>query len=254
MAATMVFKRRELKYLMDGDQAETVRKALEERMVPDRYPRSSVRSLYYDTDSFLLARRSIERPLYKEKLRLRSYGKPADDGEIFVELKKKYDSVVYKRRLSMPLDEALEWLSSPDSEGPDTQIGNEIGFLRTRYPGLHPAMMLTYDREAYRSADGGDLRITVDSNILAGLDGLDLTSEPHGHKVLPPGYTLMEIKTMDGYPEWLNAVLSGSRLYRSSFTKYGNAYKELVLKKVPEEFAALRLRPEAMEWSGIVPA
>ncbi|MBO4798777.1 MAG: polyphosphate polymerase domain-containing protein [Candidatus Methanomethylophilaceae archaeon] len=250
MAAVMTFKRYELKYLMDEEQAEAVQRALDSRMVPDRYPHSSVRSLYYDTDSFLLARRSIEKPLYKEKLRLRSYGKPEAGGSIFVELKKKYDSVVYKRRLEMPLGDALEWLSSPCADGPDTQIANEIGFLRTRYPGIHPAMMLTYDRDAYRSADGDDLRITVDRNILARLDGLDLASEPGGRRVLPEGYTLMEIKTMNGYPGWLGALLSESGLFRSPFTKYGNAYKEMVLGKDPEEFAALRIHPAAGSRAG----
>ena len=236
MAAKTVFKRHELKYLMDLRQAEEVCSAISEHMTLDGYGHSSIRNIYLDTGDFLLARRSIEHPLYKEKLRFRSYGKTEKDGTVFVELKKKYDSVVYKRRLSMPLDEAMRWFTSPEGKGPDTQIGEEIDFMRSRYPGIRPAMLLTYEREAYYANDGGDLRITIDSNILARLEDLDLTSEVGGHAVLPDGYTLMEIKTMYGYPPWLNAVLSGSRLYKSSFTKYGNAYKEMVVRKVPEDF------------------
>ena len=233
-----VFKRYELKYLMDEDQACAVRGALEEHMGQDRYGRSAIRNIYFDTPDYILARRSIEGPLYKEKLRLRSYGTPSDSDDVFVELKKKYDSVVYKRRLSMTLGDAMDWLCG-DGTGPDTQIGEEIGYMRIRYPGIRPAMFLSYDREAFCGDGCRDLRITVDSNILARTDDVDLASPGGGHPVLPEGYTLMEIKTMYGYPGWLTDVLNSSRLYRSGFSKYGNAYKEMILRKVPEEFMRL---------------
>ncbi len=236
MGPKMVFKRYELKYLMDEEQTAAVYRALSEHMALDGYGHSSIRNIYFDTEDFLLARRSISKPMYKEKLRFRSYGAVERDGTVFVELKKKYDSVVYKRRLAMPLDEAMEWFSSPDAAGPHSQIGEEIGFLRRRYPGLHPAMLLTYEREAYYARDGSDLRITIDTNVQARLDDVDLTRGPGGHEVLPEGYTLMEIKTLYGYPPWLNRVLSGSRLYKSSFTKYGNAYKQMVVRRTPEDF------------------
>ena len=233
-----VFKRYELKYLMNEDQASAVRNALEENMRQDRYGRSAIRNIYFDTPDFILARRSIAKPLYKEKLRFRSYGTPSEDDEIFVELKKKYDSVVYKRRLTMPLRDAMDWFCG-DGTGPDTQIGEEIGYMKMRYPGIRPAMFLSYDREAFCGERCRELRITIDSNILARTDDVDLTSHTGGHPVLPEGYTLMEIKTMYGYPQWLRDVLNSSRLYKSSFSKYGNAYKEMILRKVPEEFMRL---------------
>ncbi|MBO4569277.1 MAG: polyphosphate polymerase domain-containing protein [Candidatus Methanomethylophilaceae archaeon] len=239
MDAKTVFKRYELKYLMDEDQARNVFQALSEHMSLDGYGHSTIRNIYLDTEDFLLARRSIERPLYKEKLRIRSYGRPEEDGTVFVELKKKFDSVVYKRRVAMPLEKAMGWFSSPEGRGPRTQIGDEIDFMKTRYPGIRPAMLLTYEREAYQPKDGGDLRITMDSNILARLDDIDLRAEAGGHPVLPEGYSLMEVKTMYGYPAWLNSVLSKNVLYKSRFTKYGNAYKEMVVRKVPEEFRTL---------------
>ncbi len=238
MASKMVFKRYELKYLMDEGQTKAVYDALKEYMVLDKYGHSSIRNIYFDTDDFLLARRSISKPLYKEKLRIRSYGKAETDSEVFVELKKKYEKVVYKRRLTMPLDQAMEWFT-PEGKRPDTQIGEEIDFMRERYPGIRPAMLLTYEREAYYAKDGSDLRITIDSNILARTEDIDLTSETGGFAVLPEGYTLMEIKTLYGYPPWLTSVLSGNRLYKSSFSKYGNAYKEMVLGRNPEEFARI---------------
>ncbi len=242
MAYKMVFKRYELKYLMNEQQTKAVYAALKEHMVLDKYGHSSIRNIYFDTDDFLLARRSISRPLYKEKLRFRSYGRAEPHGEVFVELKKKYKKVVYKRRLTMPLDDALAWFEE-GGEGPDSQIGEEIGFLKERYPGLKPAMLLCYEREAYYAKDGGDLRITIDSNILANLDDIALTKEPSGHSVLPEGYTLMEIKTMYGYPPWLTQLLSGNGLYKSRFTKYGNAYKEMVVRRMPEEFYGIPTGP-----------
>ena len=236
MDGRFVFKRYELKYLMDEGQTLAVRDALEEHMRTDRYARSTIRNVYFDTPDFLLARRSIAKPVYKEKLRFRSYGSPSEDDDVFVELKKKYDSVVYKRRLTMPLGDAMEWLCGC-GQGPESQIGEEIGYMKVRYPDIRPAMYLSYDREAH--CTDGDLRITLDSNILARTEGVDLTMPAGGHPVLPEGYTLMEIKTMYGYPEWLTRLLSSNRLYKTSFSKYGNAYKEIVLRKVPEEFVRL---------------
>ncbi|MBR4202791.1 MAG: VTC domain-containing protein, partial [Candidatus Methanomethylophilaceae archaeon] len=98
MTFKMVFKRHEMKYLMDAEQTKAVYKALNEHMKLDNYGHSTIRNIYFDTDSFRLIRRSIEKPAYKEKLRVRSYGKAGETDTVFVELKKKYDSVVYKRR------------------------------------------------------------------------------------------------------------------------------------------------------------
>ncbi|MBQ3685955.1 MAG: polyphosphate polymerase domain-containing protein [Candidatus Methanomethylophilaceae archaeon] len=236
-----VFKRYELKYLMDEDQAAAVRDSLTEHMAHDRYGHSVIRNVYLDTPDFLLARRSIERPLYKEKLRFRAYSRPSEDDDVFVELKKKSNSVVYKRRLTMPLGEAEAWFSGL-GEAPSGQIAEEIDFMRVRYPGIAPAMFLSYSRDAYCARGSGDLRITVDSDIRARTEDLDLSSEVYGREVLPAGYTLLEIKTMYGYPFWLLELLNSQHLYKSSFTKYGNAYKEIVLGKVPEEFLPIRTK------------
>jgi len=225
----MIFKRYELKYLMDREQTEGLLESMDGRMVLDGYGHSQINNIYLDTDNYLLARRSIERPPYKEKLRFRSYGAADDDSEVFVELKKKYESVVYKRRLSMPLSEAMEWFTTDTDRFPHTQIGNEIDYLRHRYPGICPAMLLCYEREAYRSLDGSDLRITLDTNIRAGTDSVDLRNISGTRRVMPDGYTLMEVKTMYGFPGWLNSALEENGIVKTSFSKYGNAYKELEL-------------------------
>ena len=236
----MDFKRYELKYLMNESQKGAVLDALAEHAVPDHFGHSSIRNIYLDTDSFVLARRSIEKPMYKEKLRFRCYGPVRPGGDVFVELKKKYDGVVYKRRLAMPLDDAMGWFTGGSGDHPNTQIGREIDFLRTRYEGIRPRMFLSYERDSYRADDGKDLRITIDSEVAARMDDVDLTKAPTGRSVLPDGYTLMEIKTMYGYPEWLVRTLRENGLYKASFSKYGNAYKELVLLSEPEIYRALR--------------
>ena len=233
-----VFRRYELKYLMDEHQTEAMYDAIKHNMRMDRYGISTIRNIYFDTPNYLLARDSIARPMFKEKLRFRSYGIPSDVDKVFVELKKKYDSVVYKRRLAMPLKDAMDWFCG-DGQGPDTQIGREIGYTKIRYPDIRPAMLLSYDRGAYCSDVHPDLRITIDRNILARTEDVSLSSEVGGHPVLPESYTLMEIKTMYGYPSWLTSALNSCHLYKSRFSKYGNAYKEMILGKMPEEFSRI---------------
>lgn len=242
----MVFKRYELKYLLDENQYQAVKSVLDEHMRMDEYGRSEIRNVYYDTDDFLLIRRSIERPLYKEKLRFRSYGRPRRDGKIFVELKKKYDGVVYKRRLNMPLDRAVKWFSDPESTPPEGQIGAEIDFMRHRYQGIRPMMNVNYEREAFFT-DDSDFRVTLDYSVRAGIDDVGLRSRDTDFNVLPEGYTLMELKTMGGIPLWMTRVLSENRIYRTSFSKYGNAYRLMVLGKEPEIYTALSMRDSIME-------
>ena len=151
-----------------------------------------------------------------------------------MELKKKYLGIVYKRRLALPIAEAEEWLDRGGS-GPDTQVGREISYMFRNYPGLGPAMYLSYEREALRPLDDAlDLRITFDERITARLDGLDI-SLPAGGTELIPGGTLMEIKTATAIPLWLAHTMSENRIFRSSFSKYGNAYKKLLFDRVDWE-------------------
>lgn len=120
-----IFKRHELKYLITAEQREYIEKAICEYMMPDEYGESTICNIYYDTDNYRLIRRSIEKPMYKEKLRLRSYGKSADDKTVFLELKKKYDGVVYKRRISLPCKDAVDFMEGKADLKEDTQIGRE---------------------------------------------------------------------------------------------------------------------------------
>ena len=234
LAFQTVFKRYELKYMLTLEQKERVLAAMSAYMEIDRYGRSSIRNLYYDTDTYRLIRYSIERPAYKEKLRVRSYGRARDDTEVFVELKKKYDRVVYKRRICLPLKEAMTWLSRTRHCEKETQISEEVDYFLEYYETLHPVAFLSYEREAYYSKDGSDFRITFDDTILCRLDNLTLDSEPYGTPILPEGKVLMEIKCSGGIPLWLVDVLSREKIYKTSFSKYGTAYQTMIYPKLKE--------------------
>ncbi len=223
-----IFKRYEIKYLISAAEREQILSAMEPHMRPDDYGLSTIRNIYYDTDHYRLIRRSIEKPVYKEKLRVRSYYLASHETPVFVELKKKYKSVVYKRRLILPegvVTAAFEDnLPLPDR----TQIGKEIDYVRRFYETLKPKVFLSYEREAYYACDDHEFRITFDHNILYRTDNLSLCTPPSGEKLLEDGYYLMEVKTAGGIPLWLTSVLTELRIFKTSFSKYGNAYTRIL--------------------------
>ena len=231
MAYQAVFKRYELKYRITADQKEKILRAMEPYMMMDEYGKSTVRNIYFDTDDFVLARHSIAKPDFKEKLRIRSYSTADADSTVFVELKRKYDHVVYKRRVGLPEKEAMEWITKGVRDGGETQRDLEIDYFLGYYKGLKPALYLSYDREAYKMRrgmsrlDGGtDFRVTFDSNIRCRESGLSLRAEPGGRSILEDGIYLMELKCSGGIPIWLTKVLSEEHIYKTSFSKYGTAY------------------------------
>lgn len=175
MAVQTVFQRYEMKYLLTQAPREAVLRALEPHMALDPYGRTVIRNLYLDTESYRLIRRSIEKPVYKEKMRIRCYGPAHPDSPVFVELKKKYKKVVYKRRLSLPEKEAMDWVLGRRACPAGTQISEEVDFLRYYAP-LRPVAFLSYAREAYFAKDGSDFRVTFDDTILCRQDDLSLES------------------------------------------------------------------------------
>lgn len=228
----MVFKRYELKYMLEPGEKEKILEAMSTHMAPDRYGRTTVRNIYFDTDDFRLIRRSIERPAYKEKLRLRSYGKATAEATVFVELKKKYQNVVYKRRLPMREAEAMAWICRQQGRPVDTQISREIDYFLHLYPELKPSVFLCYEREAYYDKDGEDFRVTFDENILCRQQEVSLCADAFGSAVLPEGKVLMEIKCMGGIPLWMARVLSREQIYKTRYSKYGSAYSSLIFPKM----------------------
>ena len=230
MAYQATFKRYEIKYLLTRQQKQAVLQAMQPYMKLDEYGRTTIRNIYYDTDNYRLIRRSLEKPAYKEKLRIRSYQTAAPEDPVFVELKKKYNSVVYKRRLTLPETQAMASFKNGLPLPVHSQIADEIEYFRHYYRGLHPTVFLSYEREAFYSLDGSDFRITFDKNILYRECDFSLGSEIYGSPILIEGYTLMEIKTSGGLPLWMSHELSRLRLYHSSFSKYGQAYLDMMSK------------------------
>lgn len=227
MDTQMVFKRYEMKYLLTRKQKEKVLEAMEPYMELDAYGRSTIRNIYYDTDNYRLVRKSLEKPVYKEKLRVRSYRTAGPEDEVFVELKKKYEGVVYKRRISMGEQRAEAYLTGRCSAPQNTQITEEIDYFLRFYETLAPKVFLSYEREAYYTREPGEFRVTFDENIIWRETDLSLEKGIYGTPILKPGQTLMEIKTPGGIPLWMVKVLSEESIRQTSFSKYGNAYLEI---------------------------
>lgn len=238
MAYQNTFNRVEIKYLLEADEKRALLEAMADKMIPDEHGKATVRNIYYDTDTFLLIRRSIEKPKYKEKLRVRSYERSGPEDNVFVELKKKCKDVVFKRRIFIENCKAERFLSGedlPESEfdrkdakPADKQIAREITYFRNMYETLKPVVYLSYDREAYFGKDDKGFRITFDKNIMYRTDRLSLSEEPGGMHLIGEDQALMEVKLGGGMPLWLAQFLSDKRIFKASFSKYGAAYKDMV--------------------------
>lgn len=224
MAGT--FKRVEKKYLLTGRQMEELFALLGERAVPDEYGLHTICNIYFDTEQNELVRRSIEKPSYKEKLRLRSYGIPTQESMVFLELKKKWHGTVYKRRIELPLKAAKEYLEQGIyPEAYDCQILKEIDYTLHFYP-LHPGIFLAYDRQAYYLAEHPEVRFTVDQRIRSRENNLDLSLGDHGTLLFDEDIRVLELKAPFALPRWMAAMLSEMQIYPHSFSKYGSIYKE----------------------------
>ena len=220
------FQRVEVKYLLTPAQYGAIRRGMEPYVRPDVYSRYTISSIYCDTEDFALVRASLEKPVYKEKLRLRSYGVPGSRDTAFVELKKKYDGVVYKRRVTVNAAEAAACVCIGKLRR-DDQISREINwFLHVWQP--KPAAFIGYDREAWSGREDDELRITFDTNLRGRCWDLDLRSGSFGELILPSDSILMELKFTGGAPLWLSHLLSENGVYPTSFSKYGTYYKSLM--------------------------
>ncbi|MCR5332052.1 MAG: polyphosphate polymerase domain-containing protein [Lachnospiraceae bacterium] len=225
MAAQTVFKRYEKKYLLTRDQEAEFLKKISGRMELDKYGECTICNIYFDSPDFDLIRNSIEKPIYKEKLRLRTYGVPKDgDHRAFVEIKKKFDGIVYKRRAEMSLSEAEDYLYRGIHPKKDSQILRELDwFLKTN--DVQPAVYLAYDRRAYAGIQEPEFRLTLDRNIRARYKQLKLTDGSVGERVIPEDVTLMEIKIPGAMPFWMSRILSDMSIFPVSISKYGEFYK-----------------------------
>lgn len=218
------FKRHEIKYLITINQYINLMNYLSDKVEKDVFYKSTIYNVYYDTDNFELIRKSIEKPIYKEKLRIRSYDKPTLDSSVYVELKKKYDHIVYKRREKIAYKYVL---NNSFLEGAETQIDREIKYFNDFYGGLTPKMFLSYEREAYYFKTDKQIRITFDTNIKYRTENVNLLPSNSDIKLLSNNLVLMELKVPFSIPYDLAKYLSSEKIFKTPFSKYGTAYKQI---------------------------
>lgn len=236
-----VMQRCEVKYILDPAQTNLLKKALNGRMEPDQFGRTTIASLYYDTPDYRLIRASLEKPDFKEKLRLRTYGRATETSPVFLELKRKVLGTVYKRRIRTTVGRAARFVRGEENDLDGSQIGRELISFRDYYGNLLPSCMIIYDRTAYVEVDG-NLRLTIDEAPRYRARDLDLTRPMDGTPLLGEGFCLLELKVQNAMPLWLSHALSESRIYKTSFSKYGEAFRRELTKTYLQLNAR---RPEA---------
>ena len=225
MEAIATIKRYEIKYILTKEQIPFLMSALKGHMEVDQYGKTSIASIYLDTPDDRLVRTSLEKPEYKEKIRVRSYGLATPNQNVFLELKRKSEGIVYKRRIQIPENHISDFLSGAEDEIRNDQISKEILYFKNFYHNLAPKILIIYDRVAYFSRDS-DLRLTIDENPRYRLNDLNLHTSLDGEALLPDGGAILEIKAQDAIPLWLVAILSEGKIYQGSFSKVGEAYKK----------------------------
>ncbi len=235
---TKVFKRHEKKYLISRSQYEQLVERLSDYIVPDEFGESTINNIYFDTPDYRLIRASIEKPtVYKEKLRIRSYGHPTADTTVFVELKKKYKGIVYKRRVNMTYLQSILYLCKHQPPPVESQVTKEIDYFVRFYRGLRPMVSLFYDRIAYYSRDDHDLRLTFDTNIRFRNKDFDISKGDYGYTLMDSSQMILEIKSALSMPLWLTKALDDLKIYPTSYSKYGNAYKLMLSESIENKVA-----------------
>ena len=230
-----VFRRRELKFLLTSREQQILEDALHRHMIPDSHGKNTICNLYYDTPDHRLIRHSLEHPVYKEKLRLRCYGVATSESDIFLELKKKYKGVVYKRRVRVTEPEAVAFMNREGQLHNQGQISREIRYVRDYYQTLQPRMYISYDREAWYDPVDRGFRITLDRNVQFRTDHLNLTANASGRTILQPEQSLLEVKAEGAVPMWLVQLLAEEQIYKQSFSKYGRAYERMLKERLALE-------------------
>lgn len=236
--AIEVFNRYEHKYLLDEETYKKVIEVMDAHMELDKYNKEhrpyTIANIYFDTEDDYLIRHSIEKPKYKEKLRLRAYGIPNESTKVYLEIKKKFNGIVNKRRTTLRLKEAYDFVRTGKAPLPkdymNAQVVKEISYFLTCYD-LSPKVYLAYDRIAYFEKGNPDLRISFDQNIRSRRYDIALEDGDYGEPLLEDGVYLMEIKTSTAKPLWLSNMLTELNIKRKSFSKYGTEFKNSLIGK-----------------------
>lgn len=233
--AIEVFNRFEHKYMLDYETFKKVISVMDSHMVLDSHNKEhtpyTIANIYYDTDDDYLIRTSLSKPEYKEKLRLRAYGVPKENEKVYLEIKKKYNGIVNKRRTTLLLGEAYAFVKTGIAPAAQNymngQVLNEIAYFLKIYD-LEPKLYLAYDRIAYFEKGNADLRISFDTNIRSRRYDLRLDAGDYGEVLIKDNLYLMEIKTSIAKPLWLTDILTELHIKRRSFSKYGTEFKRYI--------------------------
>lgn len=217
------FERIEKKYVLTEAKAAQVIDRLAPWMTQDRYGWHTIRNIYYDTADYALIRRSVDKPVYKEKFRLRGYGGPGDDQVVFAELKKKYRGVVYKRRVAGTGEEMDRLLRGGWLEREDPQTQREIHHFLSVWQ-LEPRVFIGYERDAFFGWEDPLLRVTFDRHIRWREDCLTLSAGDAGTLILPEDPVIMEVKMAAAAPLWMARLFSELGIRPTGFSKYGACY------------------------------
>lgn len=168
-----IFRRVEKKYIITKQQYAFLKQFIENRMLEDEHGKSTICNIYFDTKHYDLISHSILKPVFKDKIRLRSYNVPKFDSEVFLEIKRKYNEIVVKRRIKITLKEFYDYMNNKNTIY-NSQIKQELDYYFNFF-GLEPTMFLSYKRRAFYDKENRDFRLTFDSEILArDKDGLKI--------------------------------------------------------------------------------
>lgn len=222
-----IFRRVEEKYFLNKEQAYNLFKEINTYIEKDEYYKSNILNIYFDNSNDEILIRSGDKPIYKDKIRLRSYGTPTLEDDVFLEIKSKYNGVTGKRRIRMKLSDFYKYINNNMIK--NTQIMNEIDYL-FKYYDLKPSYFVGYDRLSYKGKDNEGLRITLDTNLRSRTNNLNLEQGDYGELFFNDDRLIMEIKTLNSMPLWLTSSLSKFKIYPISFSKVGEIYKKEMIR------------------------
>ncbi len=222
--AIEVFRRIEQKYIVSKEEYEKIINLSSNRLEKDPYFESINASIYFDTKNSDLIISSLDKPIYKEKVRVRSYGIPSLEDKVFLEIKKKYEGIVYKRRIAIKLKDLYSYLDGKEELNGNKQKAKEIDYY-FKYYNLIPSLYLAYDRKSYIGFENSHFRVTFDTNVRSRNYDLNLEKGDYGDINLEDKY-IMEVKSIKSIPLWFSSILSELKIYPSSYSKYGEIYKK----------------------------
>ncbi len=225
--AQEVFRRREVKYILTPEKYTELLTSLQNDLEKDRFYKGTNCSVYFDNEKHYLAVHTLEKPLYKEKFRVRSYNVPKSlDDTVYLEIKKKFDGLGNKRRIAIKLKDFYHYLETGQLATNNPQIQSELDYCFKLY-NLKPSLYLAYDRLSYCGKNDPDFRVTFDHNVRSRTTDLRLESGDHGEKYFQNNEIVMEVKAQESFPLWFVRTLSQLKIYPTSFTKFGRVSLKL---------------------------